>query len=101
MLAATAGAQTLSVSTVAGLPPFSGSVDGSGSAARFDGPAAVATDAEGNAYIADAKNDTIRKLTSNGAVTTFAGQAGTPAGVGRYFPATAFHRQLYTKATVN
>jgi len=77
MLAATAGAQTLSVSTVAGLPPFSGSVDGSGSAARFDGPAAVATDAEGNAYIADAKNDTIRKLTSNGAVTTFAGQAGT------------------------
>jgi len=28
-------------------------------------------------------------------------QAGTPAGVGRYFPATAFHRQLYTKATVN
>ena len=81
--------------TVAGAAP--GSTDGTGSAARFNfstipgtgtGPAisqfflaigtcCLASDSSGNLYVADSLNDTIRKITPAGAVTTLAGLAGT------------------------
>ncbi len=64
----------LVVSTVAGLANF-GSADGIGSAAKFLLPAGVAVDGAGNVYVADAYNDTIRKVTSAGLVTTLAGTA--------------------------
>ncbi|MEI6716024.1 MAG: HYR domain-containing protein, partial [Verrucomicrobiota bacterium] len=53
-----------------------GSIDGTGSAARFSGPTSVAVDASGNVYVADSDNCTIRKITSAGIVSTFAGSAG-------------------------
>ena len=66
------------VTTVAGLPkPKAGSVDGTGSAARFDGPLGVALDGAWNVYVADANNNTIRKMTAAGVVTTLAGLAGS------------------------
>ncbi len=63
------------VSTLAGLAGNSGSSDGTGSAARFDQPRSVAVDAGGNVYVADSANQTIRKVTPGGVVTTLAGGA--------------------------
>jgi sugar lactone lactonase YvrE len=66
------------VSTIAGLAGYSGGVDGTGSGVRFDSPAALAVDASGNVYVADADNFTVRKVVpSTSAVTTLAGLAGT------------------------
>lgn len=70
-----------SVSTLAGSPGASGSVDGVGNAARFNNPAGVAVDATGNVYVSDYGNHTLRQITPAGAVTTLAGQPGTPGWV--------------------
>ncbi len=64
------------VTTVAGVAGIAGSADGTGSAARFNGPTAVAVDSSGNLYVSDTVNDTIRKISSGGVVTTLAGAAG-------------------------
>lgn len=74
-----AGAQTnqLLVTTMAGLANF-GTADGSGAVAKFLSPTGVAVDANGNIYVADTENDTIRKVTPTGVVSTLAGLAQTP-----------------------
>jgi streptogramin lyase len=63
--------------TLAGFAGSLGSTDGTGSAARFDRPPGVTADTAGNVYVADALNNTIRKVTSAGVVTTIAGTAGS------------------------
>ncbi len=64
------------VSTLAGLAGVTGSSDGVGNAARFSGPRGVELDVAGNLYVADTFNNTIRKVTPSGVVSTFAGLAG-------------------------
>lgn len=64
------------VSTLAGLAGHPGSTDGARSYARFRNPWNLAVDSSGNVIVADMSNDTIRKITPTGAVTTLAGQAG-------------------------
>ena len=65
------------VTTLAGLAGRTSSVDGSAATARFEDPYAVAVDGSGNLYVADATDNSIRKVTSDGAVTTLAGKGGS------------------------
>src|SRR5689334_14822002 len=64
------------VTTLAGNAGMSGSADGTGPDARFNSPTGVTVDTAGNVYVADLGNQTIRKITTAGVVTTLAGTAG-------------------------
>ena len=67
------------VTTIAGLAGVKGSADGTGTNASFYLPTGIAVDINGNLYVADEFNDTIRKITpvgTNWAVSTLAGQVG-------------------------
>lgn len=64
------------VATVAGLAGSRGSSDGPSASARFDSPLSVAVDLFGNLYVADSGNHTIRKIGTDGMVSTVAGLAG-------------------------
>jgi len=55
--------------TVAGVVGSPGTTDGSSTAARFHFPSGVALTTAGVIYVADTDNDTIRKVTADGAVT--------------------------------
>jgi hypothetical protein len=63
-------------STLAGRVGVTGSTDGTGTNAFFNGPASLAVDGAGNVYVGDGNNYTIRKLTPGGTVSTLAGVAG-------------------------
>lgn len=64
------------VTTLAGIPPRQGTTDGPADQAAFNQPFGLAVDAQGNAYVADCENHLIRKITSQGVVSTLAGQPG-------------------------
>ena len=76
------GAQTIrrvspqgDVTTLAGQKDVEGHADGPGSRASFNNPAGVVVDAQGNVFVADCYNHTIRKITPAGLVSTYAGLA--------------------------
>ncbi len=68
------------VTTLAGAYPtvISGSIDATGTSARFNAPRGIAIDASNNIYVTDSNNHTIRKITQSGIVTTIAGSALNP-----------------------
>lgn len=69
------------VSTFAGKPIIGDLLDGTGSAAYFNGIYALAADAAGNVYVADHNNNAVRKVTPAGVVSTIAGRMpGTGPG---------------------
>ncbi|MCX6878552.1 MAG: hypothetical protein NTW21_32770, partial [Verrucomicrobia bacterium] len=72
------------VTTVAGCPVNYGNTDGARRTARFTQPVGVALDGNGNMYIADRVNRSIRKITAAGVVSTFVvspGNYGSPNSV--------------------
>ena len=68
------------VTTLAGSAGLSGSADGTGSAARFSDLRGVAVDSVGNVFVGDYANQTIRKVTAAGVVTTIGGIPGVVGG---------------------
>ena len=92
------------VSTLAGAPGQPGSANGAGTAARFNTPLGVTADAAGNVFIADSKNNVIRKLDPLNNVTTYATGFNQPNGValgdgGELWIADTLNHQIKSVAT--
>lgn len=72
---------TIEVSTLAGSTV--GFADGMGANAQFDLPERVAVDVKGTLFVTDTRNHKIRKITSDGTVSTLAGSTeGFADGIG-------------------
>lgn len=67
----------LTISTLAGGTGTSGSVNGFGTNALFNHPYGIAVDKSGNVYVADSDNYVIRKMATDGQITTLAGTVGS------------------------
>ena len=65
------------VTTLAGAPGGIGTTNGTGGAARFSAPSGLAVSSSGEVFVADTDNHAIRKVTTAGVVSTFAGTAGS------------------------
>lgn len=70
------------VTTFAGSNGISGSTNGADTLATFNKPFGVAADAAGNIYVADAGNNRIRKIGTDGLISTFAGTGAAGAANG-------------------
>ena len=79
------------VTRIAGLAGTSGSADGNGTTARFNFPEDCVMDSNGNLYIVDTGNQTIRKIDLAGNVSTFAGQVGVSGGTNGTGTAATFN----------
>jgi sugar lactone lactonase YvrE len=77
------------VTTIAG-SGTGGYADGNGTGAEFNNPGGIAVDAQGNIYVADSFNNRIRKMATDGTVTTIAGN-GTPG----YLDGPAANAEFY------
>lgn len=86
----TATSQTYATVTTYAGSTTAGFANGSLLSAQFSSPQAVATDAQGNLYIADSFNNAIRKI-SGGVVTTLAG-----SGTAGYTNAAGTNAQFYS-----
>lgn len=79
------------VNTIAGKLGNPGSENGTGDSASFYLPWGIALDARGNIYVSDSYNNTIRKISPRGAVSTFAGKKDAGSSDGAGYSASFFH----------
>jgi hypothetical protein len=70
------------VTTIAGLVGIAGSSDGIGNGARFNSPTGIAAGRDGNLYVADQGNNTIRRVSPAGAYWMVFTIAGVPGSAG-------------------
>ncbi|MGZ8460761.1 MAG: NHL repeat-containing protein [Candidatus Deferrimicrobiaceae bacterium] len=69
------------VVTAAGNPPRAGLINSTGESARFDAPAGVAVIGN-DLFVSDTGNDTVRKVTASGLVTSLTGNVfNSPRGI--------------------
>lgn len=95
------GVNAGNVDTVAGngtLYYYGNNVPATG--AELNSPQAVATDGNGNLYIADTNNCVVRKVDNTGLITLFAGTTGVCGYGGDGHPATAAGAELYYPISV-
>ena len=71
-----------------------GDQDGTGGSARFNGPRGIAFGPDGYLYVADTGNHTIRRITPQGVVSTFAGLSGQAGSVDGTTSAARFDSPL-------
>jgi sugar lactone lactonase YvrE len=86
------------VTTLAG-SGTTGNADGTGAAASFYDPEAVAVDSSGNVYVADTFNSEVREVMPGGVVTTLASSFSYPSGVavdsvGNVYVADSSHNEI-------
>ncbi|HEY1661736.1 MAG TPA: NHL repeat-containing protein [Verrucomicrobiae bacterium] len=90
-----------SVFTLAGLAGNSGSLNGVAGNARFYDPTGIATDPHGNIYVADTLNNTIRRITPAGVVSSIAGSAGNSGSFDGTNDSAWFYRPAGIAADTN
>jgi gliding motility-associated-like protein len=78
------------VTTIAG-SGTTGSQDGTGAGAMFNYPWDIAVDENDDIYVADGFNNTIRKITPAGVVTTYVGTAGVSGSNDGTGPSASFN----------
>jgi sugar lactone lactonase YvrE len=83
---------TNTVSTFAG-SGSQGLTNGSAATAAFYYPAGVAFDSKGNLYVAELRNNTIRKIAADGTVSTYAGN-GTQGSADGPASSASFHQPI-------
>ena len=91
--------RTVNTTAGTGVPGYTGD-NGQATAATLADPAAVAYDAAGNLYIADANNHVIREISTSGLITTIAG-TGTEGYSGDGAAATAAQLDTPTGVAVD
>ena len=75
------------ISTVAGTGTAGPAADGPATEAQLNSPAGLAADSAGNVYVADERNNVIRRFVPGGNITTYVG-TGTGGDTGDGGPAT-------------
>lgn len=75
-----------------------GDADGTGGAASFNNPASVAVGPDGNIYVTDFENDSVRMITPAGVVSTLTSQSGFDRPFGITFGADG---TLYVQTDAN
>jgi len=89
------------ISTVAGQAGIAGSVDGPNSQAQFNAPSGITVDWDGNLYVADTENHTLREISRSGVVSTLDGLTGTTGSADGVGTAARFNSPIGIAADGN